>query len=405
MNRATLVKILCCLLVTRVATDDNPDDDELTDDELGTVAEDLSEYSWQAGLRYRVLWRPRHCDVKTAEGDDVTMVMEYHGERGDGKSVESEKAVAMKLNKQQGQTINNVQAGLMGICLGEKRRLLIEDRNLWNKFAEILPGMLQEIRTFLDVEVTGINDAAWVKHRSGLRVAELEVVDDEKCARTVAPGDVLSVEYEGQLENGTVFDSSKSRGAPFGPFVHGRRQIIEGYTQALEGKCLGEKWRMIVPPELAYGDHGTGDVIPPKATLTFLVRLVQINDDWWTEDAEVKKIIAWETEFKPEPCEVMAGYSDNLYIHYRATREDGSVFGTLEDGLAAHGPMTLSGSGTQVPALDSALPGMCLGERRMVYVPPRLGWKSGHHDTIKVELVLVRVNNEEWRKLEEKIEL
>lgn len=43
--------------------------------------------------------------------------------------------------------------------------------------------MLQEIRTFLDVEVTGINDAAWVKHRSGLRVAELEVVDDEKCAR------------------------------------------------------------------------------------------------------------------------------------------------------------------------------------------------------------------------------
>ena len=52
--------------------------------------------------------------------------------------------------------------------------------------------------------------------------------------RTVAPGDVLSVEYEGQLEDGTVFDSSKSRGAPFGPFVHGRRQIIEGYTQALE---------------------------------------------------------------------------------------------------------------------------------------------------------------------------
>ena len=58
-----------------------------------------------------------------------------------------------------------------------------QDRNLWNKFAEILPGMLQEIRTFLDVEVTGINDAAWVKHRSGLQVAELEVVEDENCAR------------------------------------------------------------------------------------------------------------------------------------------------------------------------------------------------------------------------------
>ena len=49
MNRVALVKIICCLLVARVSTDDNQD--ELTEDELGTVAEDLSEYSWQAGLR------------------------------------------------------------------------------------------------------------------------------------------------------------------------------------------------------------------------------------------------------------------------------------------------------------------------------------------------------------------
>ena len=96
---------------------------------------------------------------------------------------------------------------------------------------------------------------------------------------------------------------------------------------------------MIVPPELAYGDYGTGklkillvlkiskwrsiisgDVIPPKATLTFLVRLVQINDNWWTEETEAKKVLAWKTEFRPEPCEVMAGYNDNIYIHYRATR-------------------------------------------------------------------------------------
>ena len=51
MNRASLVKILCCLLVTQVASDDSQDD-ELTEDELGTVAEDLSDYSWQAGLRF-----------------------------------------------------------------------------------------------------------------------------------------------------------------------------------------------------------------------------------------------------------------------------------------------------------------------------------------------------------------
>ena len=161
---------------------------------------------------------------------------------------------------------------------------------------------------------------------------------DYSDVRTVAPGDVLSVEYEGQLEDGTVFDSSKSRGAPFGPFVHGRRQIIEGYTQALEvganhsfgllklrhvqGKCLGEKWRMIVPPELAYGEHGTGDIIPPRATLTFLVRLVQMNEDWWTENAETRRVLSWQSEYRPEPCEVVAAYTDRLYIHYRATRSE-----------------------------------------------------------------------------------
>ena len=63
-----------------------------------------------------------------------------------------------------------------------------------------------------------------------------------------------------------------------GPFVHGRGQIIEGYTQTLTGRletshlrnktllrCLGERWRMVVPPELAYGDRGAGDSIPGGA--------------------------------------------------------------------------------------------------------------------------------------------
>ena len=51
---------------------------------------------------------------------------------------------------------------------------------------------------------------------------------------------------------------------------------------------------MIVPPHLAYGDHGTGDVIPGGATLTFDVRIVQINQDWW--DPDQKKRYNWNLE-------------------------------------------------------------------------------------------------------------
>ena len=224
--------VLLALFAVGNGWDFEDDDDELTEDEVGTVPEDLSEYSRQGAVRYKTIWRPRHCDVKTKDGDDVTMTMEYYGVREDGKSFELEKAVALQLKK--GQTINDVKDGLIGICLGEKRRLLIEDRNLWNKFAEILPDMLNEIQTFLDVEVTGINDATWKKFDSGLKVALLDQIPNENCARTVIDGDVLSVEYKGELEDGTVFDSSESRGAPFGPFVHGRRQIIDGYTEALK---------------------------------------------------------------------------------------------------------------------------------------------------------------------------
>ena len=154
------------------------------------------------------------------------MVMEYWGAKG-GRGAEVERAVALRLSK--GQTINDVQvgfssfsidnnnivnissarcryvkiiehsvqAGLLGVCLGERRRLAVEDRSLWNKFADILPDMMEEIQTFLDVEVTGINAATWRVFSSGLKVALLEPVAAERCARTVTRGDTLSVEYSG----------------------------------------------------------------------------------------------------------------------------------------------------------------------------------------------------------------
>merc|ERR1719278_1802360 len=121
-------------------------------------------------------------------------------------------------------------------------------------------GFLDEIQTFLDVEVRGINSASWHQFSSGLKLALLEPVDDEKCERTVIDGDTLSVEYQGELEDGTVFDSSKSRGAPFGPFVQGRGQIIAGYTEALRGRALGASSR---PRPLSSSTSGWCRSTPP----------------------------------------------------------------------------------------------------------------------------------------------
>ena len=114
-------------------------------------------------------------------------------------------------------------------------------------------------------------------------------------------------------------------------------------------------------------------------------------------------MVTWSSIYKPETCEAIVGHSDQVYIHYRATREDGTKFGTLVDNLSPFGPTSLSGTGTTVPALDAALPGMYLGERRMVSVPPRLGWRSGHFDTIMVELMVVRINDMEWKRINDEL--
>ena len=83
----------------------------------------------------------------------------------------------------------------------------------------------------------------------------------------------ISVHYEGRLNDGTVFDSSQPRGAPFS-FVLGTGQVIKGWETGILGMRVGEKRILTIPPELAYGVKGAGSAIPPNATLVFEVEMV-----------------------------------------------------------------------------------------------------------------------------------
>ena len=99
---------------------------------------------------------------------------------------------------------------------------------------------------------------------------------------TAANGQVLTVEYTGWLyalgapENkGTVFDSTDG-GPPF-VFTLGVGQVIQGWDQGLVGMRVGGERRLVIPPELGYGEDGSGNIIPPNATLIFEVRLLGIQ--------------------------------------------------------------------------------------------------------------------------------
>lgn len=87
------------------------------------------------------------------------------------------------------------------------------------------------------------------------------------------PRDTVKVHYHGTLIDGTVFDSSVERGEPI---EFGLHQVIKGWTEGLQLMVVGEKTRLFIPSELAYGDRATG-AIGPGSTLIFDVELLGIN--------------------------------------------------------------------------------------------------------------------------------
>lgn len=91
---------------------------------------------------------------------------------------------------------------------------------------------------------------------------------------TPGPTDKVKVHYHGMLIDGTVFDSSVERGEPISFPVNG---VIAGWTEALQLMKEGDKWKIFIPYNLAYGERGAGSQIPPFAALIFEVELLEVQ--------------------------------------------------------------------------------------------------------------------------------
>lgn len=107
---------------------------------------------------------------------------------------------------------------------------------------------------------------------SGLQYEVLK----EGSGKKPTANDRVQCHYEGSLVNGQIFDSSIKRGEPA---VFGVNQVIPGWVEALQLMPEGSKWRLYIPYNLAYGENGAGDLIPPYSTLVFDVELLKVIEN------------------------------------------------------------------------------------------------------------------------------
>ncbi|MDI1318707.1 MAG: FKBP-type peptidyl-prolyl cis-trans isomerase [bacterium] len=110
---------------------------------------------------------------------------------------------------------------------------------------------------------------------TGLRYIVLKPATDPKSA-PAGDGAMCSVVYKGMLLDGTVFDETADPKAPLRARI-GRGELIQGWDEALQLMRRGEKWLLIVPPEMAYGSRGRPPAIKRNATLVFEMELVDFE--------------------------------------------------------------------------------------------------------------------------------
>lgn len=228
-------------------------------------------------------------------------------------------------------------------------------------------------------EIGGKNQATGenaVTTASGLKY----VVIKEGTGAMPKPGDLVKVHYTGTLQDGTKFDSSYDRGEPI-QFVLGRGQVIPGWDEGIGLMKVGGKSKLIIPPNLAYGEKGAGGVIPPNATLNFDVELVaaepgpppppeaptKVNEaDYTTTKSGLKYYDLKEGSGDSPKKGQMAT------VHYTGWLEDGKMF---DSSLTRGQPFSFPvGAGQVIPGWDEGVASMKVGGKRQLKIPANLAY-------------------------------
>ncbi|KAI6191688.1 Peptidylprolyl isomerase [Aphelenchoides bicaudatus] len=212
------------------------------------------------------------------------------------------------------------------------------------------------------------------KDDDGLEIKIVKPISSEKCK-------IKSQNDADGKEIGSNFGKT-----PY-TFELGTGRVIPGMDRAMEGMCIGEKRKVVIPPELGFSDKGRErDNLKEDQKLYYLVQLVDLfrpvpGEEWTTEEG-IK--IKQTHKISEDECRKSAS-GDTLHQQYKLHLEDG----TFVDSSYSRGtPFIFKLNAGQsflkqsLLGMDIAMTGMCEGERRHVIIPPKYGYGDTQRDTI-----------------------
>jgi peptidylprolyl isomerase len=177
-----------------------------------------------------------------------------------------------------GQFIKGSELGIEGMKVGETRTIIIPDSLAYGKkgLGPVPPNSdIKVVVDLLDIKVPveqwKVDTTAALVLPSGLKFIPVQ----EGTGAKADSGKIVKVNYSGYFLNGKKFDSSVDRGQPI-QFALGTGRVIPGWEEGIALMKEGGKAELIIPPDLAYGEKGRGE-IPPNSTLVFDVELLEVK--------------------------------------------------------------------------------------------------------------------------------
>lgn len=237
-----------------------------------------------SGLKYIMVVDGKKATDKPTKG--ATVKVHYTGYFEDGKvfdsSVKRGEPISFQLGK--GMVIKGWDEGIALLKVGDKARLLIPYQLAYGE-AGRAPVIPEKANLIFDVELVAftpeIKPVAFntkgkdtLSTPSGLKY--IVVSEGKKDGVKAQAGNTVSVHYTGYFEDGNIFDSSVQRGEPIS-FPLGQGRVIKGWDEGIALMKTGDKLRLLIPYQLAYGEQGYPGAIPPKSNLVFDVELINVQ--------------------------------------------------------------------------------------------------------------------------------